>query len=378
MKNKKTEDDIINYRLEKINKIKKNPAKKGFHRLFEDKNINPNISNFADGSLSQKIFNKSGNKKNVTLRMLDFEQDFPSFHVEEQGTQFIQRIKLFSYIIYIITFIFYKQSLLTCENNLSINACIEKYNIKTLIDCFIKCVLSGFILSINIAMIFYKVLSTAHVFVFIAFLFILLVLDMGFDFYSHGLINFCILLITLIYGFLFYVILKTSIDSLIYKKYKMLLLMISIVMLAITGFIFIYFLAFNCKYWDKGFRKNKIDNDLNKYSCKIIKPGTCYMDLLGSLFDFSKMANINCQKENNPTFSDVLDNHVLYYDNEFPDNTSILNYPKTNLMDLYDKNDISIEKKIMSKVTGTYEKDLENSEVFLIRDKKHVFFLFFQ
>ena len=372
MRGKKTEEDIVNYRLEKINKIKKKPVKKGFYNLFEEKNNNMNSSNPADGSLSQKIFNKSGNKKNVTLRMLDFEQDFPSFHVEEQGTQFIQRIKIFSYIIYIITFIFYKQSLLTCENNLSINACIEKYNIKTLIDCFIKCVLSGFILSINIAMIFYKVLSTAHVFVFIAFLFILLVLDMGFDFYSHGLINFCILLITLIYGFLFYVILKTSIDSLMYKKYKMLLLMISIVVLAITGFIFIYFLAFNCKYWDKGFRKNKIDNDLNKYSCKIIKPGTCYMDLLGSLFDFSKMANINCKKENNPTFSDVLDNHVLYYDNEFPDNTSILNYPKTNLMDLYDKNDISIEKKIMSKVTGTYEKDLENSEVFLIRDKKHV------
>ena len=372
MRGKKTEEDIVNYRLEKINKIKKKPVKKGFYHLFEEKNNNMNSSNPADGSLSQKIFNKSGNKKNVTLRMLDFEQDFPSFHVEEQGTQFIQRIKIFSYIIYIITFIFYKQSLLTCENNLSINACIEKYNIKTVIDCFIKCVLSGFILSINIAMIFYKVLSTAHVFVFIAFLFILLVLDMGFDFYSHGLINFCILLITLIYGFLFYVILKTSIDSLMYKKYKMLLLMISIVVLAITGFIFIYFLAFNCKYWDKGFRKNKIDNDLNKYSCKIIKPGTCYMDLLGSLFDFSKMANINCKKENNPTFSDVLDNHVLYYDNEFPDNTSILNYPKTNLMDLYDKNDISIEKKIMSKVTGTYEKDLENSEVFLIRDKKHV------
>ena len=99
MKNKKTEDDIINYRLEKINKIKKNPAKKGFHRLFEDKNINPNISNFADGSLSQKIFNKSGNKKNVTLRMLDFEQDFPSVRPEEKGTQFVARIKFFSYFL---------------------------------------------------------------------------------------------------------------------------------------------------------------------------------------------------------------------------------------------------------------------------------------
>ena len=52
-----------------------------------------NSSNIADGSLSQKIFNKSVNKKNVTLRMLDFEQDFPTFHIEDKGEKFIQRIK---------------------------------------------------------------------------------------------------------------------------------------------------------------------------------------------------------------------------------------------------------------------------------------------
>ena len=34
MKNKKTEEDIANYRLEKINKIKKKPVKKGFMKLF--------------------------------------------------------------------------------------------------------------------------------------------------------------------------------------------------------------------------------------------------------------------------------------------------------------------------------------------------------
>ena len=63
MKNKKNEDEIVNYRLEKINKIKKKPVKKGFQRLFEEKNVNMNVSNLADGSMSSKIFNKSGNKK---------------------------------------------------------------------------------------------------------------------------------------------------------------------------------------------------------------------------------------------------------------------------------------------------------------------------
>ena len=369
MKSKKTEEDIANYRLEKINKIKKKPAKKGFFKLFEEKQIHMNSPNFADGSMSQKIFNNSGNKKNVTLRMLDFEQDTPIFRVEDKGTQFITRIKYFSYIIYIITFIMYKQSLLTCESHLSMNDCVEKYDIKEIIQCFIKCVCAGFILSINISLIFYRLLPTAHIFGFVAFLFALLVIDMGNDLYSHGLINYIIILCSLIYGFLFYILLKVLMESLVYKKFKTLFLMITILVFVIAFFILVYFLITNCRYWEKGFNKNKINNDLNEYSCKIMKPNTCYMDVFGFLFDFSRLAKFTCDKNNNPLFRDVLDNYVLYYDNEFPENISVLNYPKTNNMDLYSDQDISLEKKIMNKVNGSSDKDLENSEVFLVKDK---------
>ena len=57
MKKKKNDDDIINYRLEKINKIKKKPAKKGFARFFDEKNNSINVSNIENGSMSSKIFN---------------------------------------------------------------------------------------------------------------------------------------------------------------------------------------------------------------------------------------------------------------------------------------------------------------------------------
>ena len=368
MKSKKTEEDIVNYRLEKINKIKKKPAKKGFIQLFEDKN--ENVSNLADGSMSSKIFNKSGNKKNVTLRMLDFEQDLPNSNLEDKGVQFFARIKFISYIIYIISFFMYKQSLFSC-GNLPMNECIEKYNINTLIDCFIKCILSGVILSFNLAMIYWQILATTHLFGFIAFLFLLLVLDMGNDLYSHGLINFVFLIITIIYGFLFYCIIKIIVESISNKKYKMLLLMIGIIVLGAGGFLTIYYLIFNCKYWDKGLGNNIIDNDKNKYSCKIIKPNTCYMDMLGSLFDFSKMSGYNCEKNNNPLFNDIIDNYILYYDKEFSEDINVLNYPKTTLMNLYSEDDGNIDKKVINKITGSVEKDLVNSEVFLIRNKSH-------
>ena len=368
MKVKKTEEDIANYRLEKINKIKKAPAKKGFIKLFEEKNINS--SNIADGSMSSKIFNKSGNKKNVTLRMLDFEQDSQNNSYEDRNVQFYTRIKYISYIIYIISFFMYKQSLFNC-GNVSMNECIEKYNINILIDCFIKCILSGFILSFNLAMIYWQILATTHLFGFVAFLFLLLMLDMGNDLYSHGIINFVFLIVSCIYGFLFYCMIKIIIESISNKNYKMLLLMIGVIILGCGGFITIYLLLVNCSYWDKGLGDKKIDNDKNKYTCKIIRPNTCYMDMLGYLFDFSKMTNYDCDKNNNPLFNDIIDNYILYYDKEFSEDINVLNYPKTALMNLYSESEGSLDKKVINNITGTEEKDLINSEVFLVRNKSH-------
>ena len=368
MKVKKTEEDIANYRLEKINKIKKAPAKKGFIKLFEEKNINS--SNIADGSMSSKIFNKSGNKKNVTLRMLDFEQDSQNNSYEDRNVQFYTRIKYISYIIYIISFFMYKQSLFNC-GNVSMNECIEKYNINILIDCFIKCILSGFILSFNLAMIYWQILATTHLFGFVAFLFLLLMLDMGNDLYSHGIINFVFLIVSSIYGFLFYCMIKIIIESISNKNYKMLLLMIGVIILGCGGFITIYLLLVNCSYWDKGLGDKKIDNDKNKYTCKIIRPNTCYMDMLGYLFDFSKMTNYDCDKNNNPLFNDIIDNYILYYDKEFSEDINVLNYPKTALMNLYSESEGSLDKKVINNITGTEEKDLINSEVFLVRNKSH-------
>ena len=368
MKVKKTEEDIANYRLEKINKIKKAPAKKGFIKLFEEKNINS--SNIADGSMSSKIFNKSGNKKNVTLRMLDFEQDSQNNSYEDRNVQFYTRIKYISYIIYIISFFMYKQSLFNC-GNVSMNECIEKYNINILIDCFIKCILSGFILSFNLAMIYWQILATTHLFGFVAFLFLLLILDMGNDLYSHGIINFVFLIVSSIYGFLFYCMIKIIIESISNKNYKMLLLMIGVIILGCGGFITIYLLLVNCSYWDKGLGDKKIDNDKNKYTCKIIRPNTCYMDMLGYLFDFSKMTNYDCDKNNNPLFNDIIDNYILYYDKEFSEDINVLNYPKTALMNLYSESEGSLDKKVINNITGTEEKDLINSEVFLVRNKSH-------
>ena len=367
MKNKKIDEDVVNYRLEKINKIKKKPVRKGFFRLFEEKNdININSSNVADGSLSQKIFNKSGNKKNVTLRMLDFEQDNTSgLNLENKNPDYASRIKYISYIIYIVSFMIYKNSLFTCEN-ISENECIEKYNLKIIFQCFIQCIISGFILSANLALIFWKFIPAMHIFIFIGFIFLLLLFDAGNNIYSHGLINFIILFITIVFGFLLFGVLEGLIESIISRKFFMAYFLCGIMIFTISSFFLMYFLIINCSHWEKGFSNNYIDN---KESCQIIKPSKCYINALNGLFDFSKMTKYSCEKNENHFFAEVLDNYIIHYDKEFSENATVLNYPKTNLLKL--NGDLSFDKAVAKNMKGTQEKDFQNSEVFLVKNGKY-------
>ena len=374
MSKKKNDDEIINYRLEKINKIRKKPAHKGFARFFDEKNSSMNPSNLdSNGSMSQKIFNKSLNKKNVTLRMLDFEQDNTNQYGIEQNEEFNSRIKYISFIIYIFTILIYKQSLFSCQN-LSLNDCVNQYNIRVIMHNFIKCAISGLILSANLSLIFMKVLSIFNLFIILIVIFVLLLLDFGNDIYNHGLINFVILLVSLFLGFLFLIVIQGAIYSFILKNYRNGLLLSSLILFSLFSFFFCYRLVISCDYWSKGLGNNKIDNNKNKYSCKIISPKKCYINMFDSFFDFSKMQNLNCETQNQPSFTEILDNYNLYFDTEFKDNITVLNFPKTNNIDFTGdemNNQHNLAKKVITNIKGDKVKDKINSEVFLIKDERN-------
>ena len=374
MNKKKNNDEIINYRLEKINKIRKKPAHKGFARFFDEKNssINPNTLD-SNGSMSQKIFNKSVNKKNVTLRMLDFEQDNTNQYGIEQTDEFNSRIKYISFIIYIFTVLIYKQSLFSCQN-LSLNDCVNQYNLKIIMYNFIKCSISGLILSANLTLIFLKVLSIFNLFIVLIVIFILLLLDFGNDIYNHGLINFSILLVSLFFGFLFLIVIQGAIYSFIIKNYRNGLLLLSLIIVSLFSFYLCYKLIFSCDYWKKGLGNSKIDNNINKYSCKIMSPTKCYINVFDSFFDFSKLQNLKCEEQNQPSFTEILDNYNLYFDTEFNDNTTVLNFPKTNNIDFTGdeiNNQHNLAKKVITNIKGDKVKNKINSEVFLIKDGRN-------
>ena len=354
---------------ERMNKFAKKPKKSGFLNFFRKAESPTNISSMDSSvSVNQKIFTKSENKKNISyLRMLDFEKDEPNLTPFENTNPFISKIKYLAFIVYIISFILYKISLFSCKK-MSLNDCINKYKLQDIFYDMIKCFCSGFILSANITFILLRLLSIMHLFLLFIFIIILLLIDSGNDIYTHGILNFYIFFIGLTIGFMLIVLIQLSTLMIISKNYKKSSIFISLIIIVSIGIYIVYKLLFNCNYWNKGIDSIQIDNDKNKYSCKIAQPQTCYINAFSNLFDFSKMSNYKCELQNDHSFNEILINYNLYYDTEFNDNITVLNFPLTNneMYSIYNQHIFA--KNIIGNIKGDKVKDTQNSEIFLVKE----------
>jgi hypothetical protein len=86
------------------------------------------------------------------------------------------------------------------------------------------------------------------------------------------------------------------------------------------------------------------------------------------------MQNLKCETQNQPSFTEILDNYNLYFDTEFNDNITVLNFPKTNSIDFTGdemNNQHNLAKKVITNIKGDKVKDKINSEVFLIKDERN-------
>ena len=87
----------------------------------------------------------------------------------------------------------------------------------------------------------------------------------------------------------------------------------------------------NCDNWDVGLNGTKINNDNLKYSCQIQKPeGYCYMDYFKGYFDLTEVNNRDCSLRN---AEDEKKNfmHNLKRNNNINESTKIFGFPYTNI-----------------------------------------------
>ena len=140
----------------------------------------------------------------------------------------------------------------------------------------------------------------------------LIIRDHGETFLNHGKLNlFALFSLTMIGEIIiFFIVLYKY----LFKKKKLFLIfLISFLFLIKSIKIIINNKEdYYCKDWDKGLNNSYINNDPSIYPCKInIPKDRCLINILGPLFDFSKIINLKCVKRSNKEKNNLIINSNL-------------------------------------------------------------------
>ena len=140
----------------------------------------------------------------------------------------------------------------------------------------------------------------------------LIIRDHGETFLNHGKLNlFALFSLTMIGEIIiFFIVLYKY----LFKKKKLFLIfLISFLFLIKSIKIIINNKEdYYCKDWDKGLNNSYINNDQSIYPCKInIPKDRCLINILGPLFDFSKIINLKCVKRSNKEKNNLIINSNL-------------------------------------------------------------------
>ena len=261
--------------------------------------------------------------------------------------RFKKAIINFIVILYlIIGRILYIRSLKGCKK--SEFDCLK--NLKLIKDGINNCLNSAVYFILVLFFIHMRICSFLILIILILIYIELIIRDNGENFLNHGKLNlFALFSLTfigeiVILFFLFY--------KYLFKKKKFFLITL-ISSCSLMGLIIIVIKNkedYYCKDWDKSLNNSYINNDPSLYPCKInIPKNKCLINILGTLFDFSKILNIKCEKRSNEEKNILISNSNLKNKNKI----KRIGYPIT----IGKKEEINGESILYSKTLYKYVKN---------------------
>ena len=245
---------------------------------------------------------------------------------------------ILNYIIFLLSIIFYYRSLKGCSGEFLI--CAGKHQVRFFIKRAFDLLISIFLFSISILFQIILKLSKINFLIYIITYSLLFYYNQGTDFFLHGTYN-CMFFIFIFPICFLYIYLFYLFAYFIYFRKNKNIFFFSILILI---HIIIYSYIFKCDKFDVGLGGVKIDNDLNKNACKIIKPQKCGLNILDGLFDVSKVfIKNNCIGYSNQQsiFQKYLNNRKK--------NQKKYSFPRTENLDIkktFHNLDIFVEKNI--------------------------------
>ena len=313
--------------------------------MKEENNSNSSVGVFQDDkyisvpSINKSIINDILTKEEKTKKKLKI---------------IIMLLKeLFLFLIILLSFIKYKNSLKTPEQAEKDFDMDPSFFMGLLYNCFF----SAFLTTLALFFIEFKICKKYQLFIIIIRYLLFFIMNTGQNLDSHGSYNTLVFLILIVIGQ--FVLLILFGFKLIYQKRKA--IAISIILFIVVFSIIIYTTKIEdkvkCKNWEYGLNNTKIDNDKAKYPCKFIIPNhNCFLNFLGPYFDFSK--GRTCLKRSEADKNKLKAASTSKYINK---NTKRIGFPITthriNFNLIKQKNSKNLYKEVMDNLV-----DMDNAE----------------
>lgn len=186
------------------------------------------------------------------------------------------------------------------------------HNLKLIKDGINNCLNSIVYFILALFLIHMKFCSFFILIILIIIYIELILKDHGENFLNHGKLNLFALFSLTFIGEI--VISLIALYKYLFKKKKFFLIcLISLLFFVKTIMIIIKNKEdYYCKDWDKSLNNSYINNDPSLYPCKIkIPKNKCLINIIGPLFDFSKLLNIKCKKRSNKEKNILISNSNL-------------------------------------------------------------------
>ena len=279
---------------EKTNKSQNSFEKEIKHKSSENSKINIVNDNTKTVELSPVIIQNSLQNEEALQFYPTTIKDKIKFYFYLKILPFMKKYKkdIILSIINISAIIIYAFSLRGCEGDPT--ECTIKRGIIFYVTVGVLTVISCLLISTYLAFAIYTCSSFYHLIYLIPIYIFFFTQFTGTDAVDHGTYNSI--------GFIFFLFVLVPLVIFILKIIKLIRekeyrkLVIIFLIIAIIIFLYKTIPNFSCENWDRGLNNTFIDNDLNKYACKIVTPrkNKCMIDSLDGVFDFSKIFRPSC------------------------------------------------------------------------------------
>ena len=236
-------------------------------------------------------------------------------------------VKIFLYkftdgFLYIIAYLLYYLSLESCLEGEELCGNNMTWIYKKLVELILSCELISFLMS----KIIFNYSSKLHIIHLIAIFSLFAIYSHDFFFWNHGMYNIIFFLLLFFINCFFILFLKLIIFVLRIQKKINIIYKLFIICFCLSVYNF-KLPNFICDDWHKGLNNTYIENNEEKYGCKIRIPKYCHYKVLSKYQDFTKFLGVNCSAKSANSRKVILQTSKSPYINK---DTKKFGFLKTN------------------------------------------------